>query len=71
MTGHQERVVLEYRQTIERFNKLQAFIGTKTYLTIDSAEQWRLRKQAMIMELLLEVLRDRIAAFEDKPKANA
>ena len=63
MQDHQERVVNERSELLERLAKLTAFVGGKIYNTLDMAEQARLIKQVGIMTLYIEILDARIAAF--------
>lgn len=63
MAPHQERVVNERNDLVEKTQKLAAFLDTPTYAALDTAEQARLGRQLRIMNDYVEVLGDRIAAF--------
>lgn len=65
MKPHQERVVQEKKELDEKATKLSEFIGTNpVFLTVDAAEQERLKEQCEIMWQYSEILGSRIAAFE-------
>lgn len=66
MEPHQQRVVDEKIELDEKLNKLTAFVGLNNSIfnSLPSQEQLRLSRQRHIMEQYLEVLGERIAAFE-------
>lgn len=63
MQPHQQRVVAEKAELDEKLTKLRAFIGSETFLRLDTAEQVRLRMQAVHMAAYSQVLGERIEAF--------
>jgi hypothetical protein len=63
MQPHQERVIEEQRELVEKLGKLKEFMQTKTYDSLPMVECVRLRRQSLIMDLYVEVLAERIAAF--------
>jgi hypothetical protein len=64
MEPHQQRVVDEYTELEKKHLLLKKFIsGSPIYERLDNAEQLRLARQAKYMELYLNVLAERIAAF--------
>jgi hypothetical protein len=68
MMLHQSRVLDEKRDLDERLQKLVAFIGTPTWLSLDRQERDRLSWQRHHMEGYSRILHERIEAF---PKARA
>ncbi len=60
---HQQRVIDERAELVEKSAKLEAFIGTPIYCGLPSDEQARLAHQFGIMESYCDVLAERIAAF--------
>lgn len=62
---HQQRVVDEHAETLERLRKLRAFIADEKgpYRSLPPAEQIRLARQEDVMTELVEILAERIAAF--------
>jgi len=65
LAPHQQRVALEKAELDDRQAKLGAFVGGNFFVTLPEAERARLRKQHRIMSELSEILRERIAAFEE------
>ena len=64
MHPHQRRVVDEKAELDKKIHALSQFIGTSdTFLTLDSAEQERLREQNDVMWQYSEILGARIKAF--------
>ena len=63
MKPHQERVVTEKQELDSKREKLTAFIGGKTFRTLDATEQSRLNRQLEAMTLYSNILGERIAAF--------
>ena len=66
MEAHQERVVAEKKELDEKLQKLKDFIGKPMFQTLDSAEQGRLRRQAVMMYGYSDILAERIEAFGGK-----
>lgn len=65
LAPHQQRVVDEHADLLERLRKLRAFIGDEKGLfrSLDTAERHRLMHQEDVMTDLAMVLAERIAAF--------
>lgn len=63
MQPHQKRVVDEKADLDEKLEKLGDFCNTPIFAGLDQAEQNRLNRQFLIMELYAQVLGERIAAF--------
>ena len=65
LAPHQQRVVDEHADLLERLRKLRAFIGDEKGLfrSLDTAERHRLMHQDGVMTDLAMVLAERIAAF--------
>ncbi len=61
---HQQRVVDECNELTIKTAKLGMFFGSPSFKTIDAAEQARLNKQWLIMQQLIDVLQERIEAFQ-------
>lgn len=64
MEPHQERVVQEREQLVDRINKLNAFLHSETFAKLDEAERERLSEQSVYMEQYAGVLGRRIEAFK-------
>jgi len=64
MQPHQQRVVDEKAELSEKLDKLESFHGGPIYSSLPPAEQARLTRQKLIMELYEQVLSERISAFE-------
>jgi hypothetical protein len=60
---HQERVLAERDQLSERLEKLLAFFNSEIFSQVDWLEQSRMKRQAIHMERYLNVLNERIQAF--------
>jgi len=60
---HQQRVVVEHADLDDRLKKLQAFLPTDTFATLDADEQERLHAQVAAMCDYSNVLSERIDAF--------
>jgi hypothetical protein len=60
---HQQRVVEERAQLSDKVDKLETFVGSRTYTQLLPAEQARLQRQLHIMQLYEQVLSERISAF--------
>ncbi len=63
MQPYQQRVVDEKVHESEKTDKLESFLGTAIYASLPPAEQARLSRQYLIMQLFVQVLSERIAAF--------
>ena len=65
LAPHQQRVVDEHADLLDRLRKLRAFIGDEKGLfrSLDTAERHRLMHQEDVMTDLAMVLAERIAAF--------
>ena len=64
MQPYQDRVLNEKAELDQRLGKLQAFLSTATFNSLDADEQARLRRQAGIMQEYSVVLGERLAAFK-------
>ena len=66
---HQQRVVDEHAECLERLRKLRAFIGDAKgpFRQLDDAERYRLMRQEYVMTELATVLTERVAAFQSAP----
>lgn len=62
---HQQRVVLEHAELSAKLTKLDTFLGGGTYASLPPAEQSRMMRQFLIMQLYDQVLAERIAAFSE------
>jgi hypothetical protein len=60
---HQERVVDEYNELIEKRNKLFLFFDNPIFKSLDQAEQQRLKNQFKAMMVYANILRERIINF--------
>lgn len=61
---HQQRVMEEYRELGDRWNKLKDFINTNPmFEKLAADEQGRLKHQAYLMGAYLTVLQQRFEAF--------
>lgn len=63
LAPHQQRVVDERTDLVERLTKLNEFFETPIFATVQADEQHRMRTQAVAMRTLSEILGERIAAF--------
>ena len=63
MQPHQQRVVDEKAELSEKLSKLESFIGGAIYAGLPAAEQTRISRQYLIMQLYEQVLSERIGAF--------
>lgn len=63
LAPHQQRVLAEHRELVDKHKKLSAFFGTDTFSKLDETEQRRLSAQIGVMEDYAEILAERIAAF--------
>jgi hypothetical protein len=61
---HQQRVVDERIELVNRLSNLLAFFHGPIFPTLSEAERSRLRSQARFMDGYAAVLEERIAAFE-------
>ena len=62
---HQERVVAERDQLAARVSSLRAFIAGEKFRDVDRAERQRLLRQEAVMTEFVQVLNERIEAFQD------
>lgn len=60
---HQLRVIDERTELAAKLFKLNEFIKSTTFASLDSTEQGRLKLQSMLMTSYCQVLQERIAAF--------
>jgi hypothetical protein len=60
---HQQRVVEEFEQLLEKYNALVRFIDSDMYKSLLEAEQQRLFMQSNCMRMYLEILKERILNF--------
>ena len=69
LAPHQQRVVDEHAECLERLRKLRAFIADEKGLfrQLDDAERHRLMHQEDVMTDLATVLAERVAAFQSAP----
>jgi len=65
MQEYQKRVVDEKTELDGRINRLESFIQSKNFNTVDANEQERLHFQIPIMRRYSAILDERIAAFKD------
>lgn len=63
MHTHQQRVVDEMAELTEKLGNLEMFLGGSTYMQLLPAEQTRLSRQFLIMQLYEQVLSERIGSF--------
>ncbi len=63
LAPHQQRVVTERAELVERLAKLHDFMQAPVFSALDNAERVRLRNQAHHMTGYADVLAERIAAF--------
>jgi hypothetical protein len=65
LAPHQQRVVDEHAELLERLCKLRAFIADDKgpFRRLDDAERHRLMRQEEVMTELAEILAERVAAF--------
>lgn len=64
MQPFQQRVIDEKNELSEKVDNLEKFTGGSFYPTLPAAEQARLYRQLLIMQLYEQVLAERISAFE-------
>lgn len=60
---HQQRVVQERDELLEKVTKLHAFFSTELFSTLPHDEQFRLNTQFQFMQGYLSVLEERIGGF--------
>lgn len=63
MQLHQQRVINEKSELSEKLSKLESFLSSPLFSTISGAEQAKLSRQFLIMQLYEQVLSERISAF--------
>jgi hypothetical protein len=64
MLDYQGRVVKERDQLSEKIDKLRTFTNSAVYVTLPYKERGRLTRQYLAMATYLDILNERIAAFE-------
>jgi hypothetical protein len=60
---HQQRVVDEYVQLLEKQQALVKFLDTEIYAALPDPEKHRLYLQSGVMKMYLEILKERILNF--------
>ncbi len=65
MQPHQERVIVEQKELSEKLDKLRTFVGGHSFSGVLRAEQLRLMRQLLAMSTYLDILNERIAAFQE------
>lgn len=60
MKPHQERVLAEHAELLDKLNKLYLFIGTDTFNNLDGIERALLNDQTDAMEAYLFILSARL-----------
>lgn len=65
LAPYQQRVVDEKAELSDKTDKLEAFICDFTYNGLPPAEQSRLTRQHLIMQLYEQVLSERISSFTE------
>ena len=68
MEAYQERVVEEKAALAEKLEKLMEFQKAPPFYRLPPAEQRRLVRQTQIMQMYIDVLNERIEAFDLKPE---
>lgn len=63
MEQYQERVVSEKNELGEKMKKLVIFMSSETFNELPMAEQKRMKRQYIIMDLYHDVLSERIENF--------
>lgn len=61
---HQQRVIGEHAQLQKKYEDLKCFLTTPFYCSLPGAEQVRLARQYVVMQDYLNILDERIDAFE-------
>ncbi len=61
---YQQRVVLEHEDLVAAIQRLEAFLATEAFKTVDPAEQGRLTQQHQCMKTYASILNDRITHFK-------
>lgn len=64
MEPYQKRVVEERNELFDKLEKLNFFIDGEVFKTVDVQERNRLFRQAVAMVEYLDILDERITAFE-------
>ena len=64
MRDYQVRVVYERDELSEKVDKLRTFVNSSAFLSVPDEEQYRLTHQYLAMASYLDILNERIAAFE-------
>lgn len=65
MESYQLRVIAERDELDGRLEKLRTFAHGRTFVDVDRDEQRRLMRQMLIMSDYLDILDQRIAAFQE------
>jgi len=63
MQEYQQRVLDEKVELDDKLGRLQKFLDSSTFKTVDPAEQERLKNQAAAMKQYSDILADRLAHF--------
>ena len=63
MKPHQERVVTERAELLDKLSKLRTFFTSNVFDELPDAECSRLKRQAAVMAEYISILDERIAAF--------
>ncbi|QDH83621.1 hypothetical protein [Achromobacter phage Motura] len=63
MAPHQQRVVSEHSELMERLTKLKAFFETQLFKDLPLADQELLETQAFFMDRYADTLAERITRF--------
>lgn len=65
MQPYQQRVVDEHDELNTKVGKLTDFLESDQFDTVDPEEQHRLVQQLFVMELYLDILTQRVKAFNE------
>jgi hypothetical protein len=60
---HQERVVAEEAQLVERLDKLEAFLHDDRFVKLADEDKELLERQVRLMREYADILKERIARF--------
>jgi len=64
MKPYQLRIMMEAKELNERLERLLLFLDSEIFIALDGAEQYRMRRQSEIMAEYLNILNQRIKAFQ-------
>lgn len=64
MEAYQQRVIDEAKELSGRITKLDLFIGSPLFESLDPAEQFRLRTQISVMHVYASILEERVQNFQ-------